>query len=28
VAHPAPFAAIFKASEVRTEHLRQKAGRP
>ena len=24
-AHPAPFAAIFKASEVRTEHLRQKA---
>jgi orotate phosphoribosyltransferase len=23
VAHPAPFAAIFKASEVRAEHLRQ-----
>jgi len=27
VAHPAPFAAIFKASEVRAEHLRQRAGR-
>jgi len=28
VAHPAPFVAIFKASEIRTEHLRQAAGRP
>jgi len=27
-AHPAPFVAIFKASEIRTEHLRQAAGRP
>jgi orotate phosphoribosyltransferase len=26
-AHPAPFAAIFKAGEVREEHVRQKAGR-
>jgi len=27
-AHPAPFVAIFKASEIRTEHVRQAAGRP
>jgi len=27
-AHPAPFVAIYKASEIRTEHLRQAAGRP
>jgi orotate phosphoribosyltransferase len=27
-AHPAPFVAIFKASEIRTEHLRQAASRP
>jgi orotate phosphoribosyltransferase len=27
-AHPAPFVAVFKASEIRTEHLRQAAGRP
>ena len=27
-ANPAPFVAIFKASEIRAEHMRQMAGRP